>query len=75
MYFYFVYREDGKDGLKSYTDPNYFFDLWRQEMLKDTERMMHDKGKKVSYQWHRFCLNFVNIDLILILYKIVIRSH
>lgn len=40
------YREDGKDGLKSYTDPNYFFDLWRQEMLKDTERMMHDKGKK-----------------------------
>lgn len=41
------YREDGKDGLKFYTDPNYFFDLWRQEMLKDTERMMHDKGKKV----------------------------
>lgn len=40
------YREDGKDGLKFYTDPNYFFDLWRQEMLKDTERMMHDKGKK-----------------------------
>ncbi|KAL0274535.1 UNVERIFIED_CONTAM: hypothetical protein PYX00_002638 [Menopon gallinae] len=42
------FREDGKDGLKFYTDPNYFFDLWRQEMLKDTERMMHDRGKKVS---------------------------
>ena len=40
-------REDGKDGLKFYTDANYFFDLWRQEMLKDTERMMHDRGKKV----------------------------
>ncbi|XP_034249864.1 wiskott-Aldrich syndrome protein family member 3 isoform X2 [Thrips palmi] len=40
------YRDDGKDGLKFYTDPNYFFDLWRQEMLKDTERMMHDRGKK-----------------------------
>ncbi|XP_018334731.1 wiskott-Aldrich syndrome protein family member 2 [Agrilus planipennis] len=40
------YRDDGKDGLKFYTDPNYFFELWRQEMLKDTERMMHDKGKK-----------------------------
>jgi len=40
------YREDGKDGLKFYTDANYFFDLWRQEMLKDTERMMHDRGKK-----------------------------
>ena len=43
-----VYREDGKDGLKFYTDPTYFFELWRQEMLKDTERMMHDRGKKVS---------------------------
>lgn len=41
------YRDDGKDGLKFYTDPNYFFELWRQEMLKDTERVMHDKGKKV----------------------------
>lgn len=43
-----IYRDDGKDGLKFYTDPGYFFDLWRQEMLKDTERMMHDKGKRVS---------------------------
>ncbi|KAL5282190.1 WASF1 family protein [Megaselia abdita] len=41
-----VYREDGKDAIKFYTDPNFFFDLWRQEMLKDTERAMHDKGKK-----------------------------
>lgn len=44
------YREDGKDGLKFYTDPNYFFELWRQEMLKDTERFLHDKGKKVSFE-------------------------
>jgi hypothetical protein len=44
---FFLCRDDGKDGLKFYTDPNYFFDLWRQEMLKDTERMMHDRGKKV----------------------------
>ncbi|XP_022244140.1 wiskott-Aldrich syndrome protein family member 2-like [Limulus polyphemus] len=43
------YREDGKDGLKFYTDPNYFFDLWRQEMLKDTERIMLDKGKKQAH--------------------------
>ncbi|XP_055935408.1 actin-binding protein WASF3-like [Argiope bruennichi] len=40
------YREDGRDGLKFYTDPNYFFDLWKQEMLKDTEKLIHDKGKK-----------------------------
>ncbi|EEC09593.1 conserved hypothetical protein [Ixodes scapularis] len=43
------YRDDGKDGLKFYTDPNYFFDLWRQEMLKDTERIMLDRGKKVFF--------------------------
>ncbi|KAK4018164.1 hypothetical protein OUZ56_000234 [Daphnia magna] len=41
-----VYRDDGKDGLKFYTDPDYFFDLWRQEMLKDTERILNDKGRK-----------------------------
>lgn len=43
------YRDDGKNGLKFYTDPNYFFELWRQEMLNDTERMekaMQDKGRK-----------------------------
>ncbi|KAL3225768.1 hypothetical protein MRX96_049116 [Rhipicephalus microplus] len=40
------YRDDGKDGLKSYTDPDYFFELWRREMLKDTERIMLDRGKK-----------------------------
>lgn len=38
------YREDDKDGMKFYTDPDYFFQLWRQEMLKDTERMI--QGKK-----------------------------
>lgn len=47
-------REDGKDGLKFYTDPNYFFDLWSQEMLKDTEKKLHDRGKKVRIlvQWY-----------------------
>lgn len=45
--FFFAFREDGKDGLKFYTDPNYFFDLWSQEMLKDTEKKLHDRGKKV----------------------------
>lgn len=49
------FSDDGKDGLKFYTDPNYFFDLWRQEMLKDTERMMHDRGKKVSFVPSTFC--------------------
>lgn len=43
------YRDDGKDGLKSYTDPGYFFELWRREMLKDTERIMLDRGKKLIH--------------------------
>ncbi|CAG0885654.1 unnamed protein product [Cyprideis torosa] len=41
------YRDDGKDGLKFYTDPNYFFTLWKQEMLRDTK---HDKSKKVHHR-------------------------
>ncbi|XP_014482857.1 PREDICTED: wiskott-Aldrich syndrome protein family member 3 isoform X1 [Dinoponera quadriceps] len=46
-----IYREDGKDGLKFYTDPNYFFDLWSQEMLKDTEKKLHDRGKKSESEY------------------------
>lgn len=38
------YREDGKDGIKFYTDANYFFDLWRSEMLQSTEKA--EKGKR-----------------------------
>lgn len=28
------FREDGKSALKSYTDPGYFFELWREQILK-----------------------------------------
>lgn len=69
-YFFNFCREDGKDGLKFYTDANYFFDLWRQEMLKDTERMMHDRGKKVCV------LHLPNIcskHWLLMLWKIFIK--
>lgn len=30
------YRDDGKDGLKFYTDPTYFFELWKKDMMKET---------------------------------------
>lgn len=40
------YRDDGKDGLKFYTDPNYFFDLWRQDILQETEKKMNDRYKQ-----------------------------
>ncbi|XP_052751086.1 actin-binding protein WASF2 [Galleria mellonella] len=39
------FRDDGRDARKFYTDPDYFFELWRREMLQDTERIQH--GKKV----------------------------
>ncbi|XP_050727050.1 actin-binding protein WASF3-like isoform X2 [Eriocheir sinensis] len=42
------YRDDGKDGLKFYTDPSYFFNLWREEMTQETERLKNDKKQKPS---------------------------
>uniref|UniRef100_A0A673JJC1 Wiskott-Aldrich syndrome protein family member n=1 Tax=Sinocyclocheilus rhinocerous TaxID=307959 RepID=A0A673JJC1_9TELE len=36
------YRDDKKDALKFYTDPSYFFNLWREKMLQATE----DKRKE-----------------------------
>jgi len=40
------YRDDGKDGLKFYTDPSYFFNLWREEMVQETERIKEIKKEK-----------------------------
>ena len=41
-----AYRDDGKDALKFYTDPTYFFELWREEMKKEQDRK---KKKKVEF--------------------------
>ena len=38
------YREDKKQGLKFYTDPNYFYDLW----VKDQNKLIEKRKKKVS---------------------------
>ncbi|KAM9493308.1 actin-binding protein WASF2 [Clarias gariepinus] len=40
-----VYRDDGKEALKFYTDPSYFFDLWKEQMLQDTKDIMKEKRK------------------------------
>ncbi|XP_039603857.1 wiskott-Aldrich syndrome protein family member 1 isoform X3 [Polypterus senegalus] len=40
------YRDDGKEGLKFYTNPSYFFDLWREKMLQDTEDKRKEKKKQ-----------------------------
>ncbi|KAF1376641.1 hypothetical protein EPR50_G00188450 [Perca flavescens] len=40
------YRDDGKEGLKFYTNPSYFFDLWREKMLQDTEDKRKERRKQ-----------------------------
>jgi hypothetical protein len=41
------YRDDDKDALKFYTDPTYFFELWCEEMKKETEKK---KKRKASFK-------------------------
>ncbi|XP_062235957.1 wiskott-Aldrich syndrome protein family member 3b [Platichthys flesus] len=40
------YRDDGKDALKFYTDPSYFFELWKENMLQDTEDKRKERRKQ-----------------------------
>ncbi|XP_060919377.1 actin-binding protein WASF3-like isoform X1 [Labrus mixtus] len=40
------YRDDKKDGLKFYTDPSYFFSLWREKMLQATENKRKEKRRQ-----------------------------
>ncbi|MBN3271091.1 WASF1 protein, partial [Polyodon spathula] len=49
------YRDDGKEGLKFYTNPSYFFDLWREKMLQDTEDKRKEKRKQkvMCLSWYR----------------------
>lgn len=37
------FREDRKDSMKFYTDPSYFFELWRNEMERDAAEMQRRK--------------------------------
>ncbi|XP_051756689.1 actin-binding protein WASF3 isoform X1 [Ctenopharyngodon idella] len=40
------YRDDKKDALKFYTDPSYFFNLWREKMLQATEDKRKEKRRQ-----------------------------
>uniref|UniRef100_W5N8C4 Wiskott-Aldrich syndrome protein family member n=1 Tax=Lepisosteus oculatus TaxID=7918 RepID=W5N8C4_LEPOC len=42
------YRDDKKDGLKFYTDPSYFFNLWKEKMLQATEDKRKEKRRQKS---------------------------
>nr|XP_040041459.1 wiskott-Aldrich syndrome protein family member 3 isoform X2 [Gasterosteus aculeatus aculeatus] len=41
-----LYRDDKKDGMKFYTDPSYFFSLWREKMLQATENKRKAKRRQ-----------------------------
>ncbi|CAJ1052763.1 wiskott-Aldrich syndrome protein family member 3-like [Xyrichtys novacula] len=43
------YRDDKKDGLKFYTDPSYFFSLWREKMLQATENKRKEKRRQKKH--------------------------
>ncbi|XP_031427796.1 wiskott-Aldrich syndrome protein family member 3 [Clupea harengus] len=44
------YRDDKKDGLKFYTDPSYFFNLWKEKMLQATENKRKEKRRQKQEQ-------------------------
>lgn len=50
-------RDDHKEALKFYTDPSYFFDLWKEKMLQDTEDKRKEKRKQ-KVQNNRPCRFF-----------------
>ncbi|XP_047463120.1 wiskott-Aldrich syndrome protein family member 3 [Mugil cephalus] len=41
-----TYREDSTDAMKFYSDPSYFFDLWKEKMLQDTEDKRKERRKQ-----------------------------
>ncbi|XP_042359727.1 wiskott-Aldrich syndrome protein family member 1 isoform X4 [Plectropomus leopardus] len=51
------YRDDGKEGLKFYTNPSYFFDLWREKMLQDTEDKRKERRKQKLEMPYLVCPN------------------
>ncbi|XP_022292172.1 uncharacterized protein LOC111103294 [Crassostrea virginica] len=47
------YREDGKDSVKFYTDPGYFFELWFQDIQKDIENRKTELKAKRKRRPHK----------------------
>lgn len=41
-----AYRDDSMDAMKFYSDPSYFFDLWKEKMLQDTEDKRKERRKQ-----------------------------
>ena len=43
---FYYFREDGKDCMKFYTDPGYFFELWFAEIKKDIDTKRAELKKR-----------------------------
>lgn len=56
-----LYREDGKDALKFYTDPTYFFELWREEMNKEPKKKRKGVGSTLCLINHKIFVQFQSI--------------
>ncbi|KAM8898766.1 actin-binding protein WASF3-like [Spinachia spinachia] len=41
-----AFREDSTDAMKFYSDPSYFFDLWKEKMLQDTEDKRRERRRQ-----------------------------
>ena len=57
------YREDEKEALRYYTDPGYFFELWRQEMLKECDGTGERKRTGIFTQKFHFAESKKNNSL------------
>ncbi|XP_063079138.1 actin-binding protein WASF1 isoform X2 [Engraulis encrasicolus] len=57
------YRDDGKEGLKFYTNPSYFWDLWREKMLQDTEDKRKERRKQKLQDPHSYEQVYKYLDL------------
>ncbi|KAM9788726.1 actin-binding protein WASF3 [Neosynchiropus ocellatus] len=40
------FRDDSTDAMRFYSDPSYFFDLWKQKMLEDTEEKRKERRRQ-----------------------------
>lgn len=47
------YRQDGKDCMKFYTDPGFFFNIWCNELFKDNETRKIEKKRRKTKNQHQ----------------------
>lgn len=54
-----LHREDSTDAMKFYSDPSYFFDLWKEKMLQDTEDKRRERRRQRVRDKRRRCLSLM----------------